>query len=246
MLNLTKEELESLLRFRLGTKQTGSLFSVKGNMLLDEDFLERYAEDMKDRLNDPNQKVAASMLVKRSGMLAALHFYLFTVCGKRLPAAPASVSWEIEADDRGWTPSFYFHKGAELIEADRSEELKRLTEDIFRRHLGGLIAACRRAFSISKHILWENIAVYLYWMYDTLLEDPKLKARAAQDFHFLLFEAEPGLFEEGADENPLKRFYPGQHAEDRTRTTCCLYYATDENGVKCRTCPRNKHKERVS
>ncbi|RCK12625.1 DUF2573 family protein [Bacillus licheniformis] len=51
---------------------------------------------------------------------------------------------------------------------------------------------------------------------------------------------------EGEDENPLKRFYPGQHAEDRTRTTCCLYYATDENGVKCRTCPRNKHKERVS
>ena len=38
MLNLTKEELESLLRFRLGTKQTGSLFSVKGNKLLDEDF----------------------------------------------------------------------------------------------------------------------------------------------------------------------------------------------------------------
>lgn len=70
MLNLTKEELESLLRFRLGTKQTGSLFSVKGNMLLDEDFLGRYAEAIKDRLNAPNQKVAASMLVKRGGMLA--------------------------------------------------------------------------------------------------------------------------------------------------------------------------------
>lgn len=145
------------------------------------------------------------MLVKRSGMPAALHFYLFTVWGKRLPTAPASVSWEIEADDRGWMPSFYFHKGAELIEADRTEELKRLTEDIFRCHLGGLIAACRRVFSISKHILWENIAVYLYWMYDTLLEDPKLKARAAQDFHFLLYEAEPGLFEEGADENPPQK-----------------------------------------
>ena len=141
MLNLTKEELESLLRFRLGTKQTGSLFSVKGNMLLDEDFLGRYAEAIKDRLNAPNQKVAASMLVKRGGMLAALHFYLFTVCGKRLPADPASVSWEIEADDQGWTPSFYFHKGAELIEGDRTEELKKLTEDIFRRHLGGMIEA---------------------------------------------------------------------------------------------------------
>ncbi|MDI5788322.1 hypothetical protein PO124_07560 [Bacillus licheniformis] len=42
---------------------------------------------------------------------------------KRLPADPASVSWEIEADDQGWTPSF-ISQGAELIEGDRTEELK--------------------------------------------------------------------------------------------------------------------------
>ena len=50
------------------------------------------------------------MLVKRGGMLAALHFYLFTVCGKRLPADPASVSWEIEADDQDGRRRFIFTK----------------------------------------------------------------------------------------------------------------------------------------
>lgn len=33
MLNLKEKELESLLRFRLGTKRTGSLLSVKGGQL---------------------------------------------------------------------------------------------------------------------------------------------------------------------------------------------------------------------
>nr|MDH3153324.1 hypothetical protein [Bacillus licheniformis] len=98
MLNLTKEELESLLRFRLGTKQTGSLFSVKGNMLLDEDFLGRYAEAIKDRLNAPNQKVAASMLVKRGGMLAAAAF--LSVYGLR-KTAPSRPGFRIVGDRSG-------------------------------------------------------------------------------------------------------------------------------------------------
>ncbi|KAA6450585.1 IucA/IucC family C-terminal-domain containing protein [Bacillus swezeyi] len=249
MLNLKKEELESLLRFRLGTKQTGSLLSVKGSMLLNEDFLRSYVQDIKDRLNAPNQKVAASMMIKRCGMLAVMHFYLFTVYGKRLPRGPASMSWEIEGDDEGWAPLFYFTEGAEPAEGNRREALEQLTEDIFRNHVGRLIAACRRACSVSKQILWENIAVYLFWMYETLqteMTDLKLREQAAQDFHFLLYEAQPGLFEEDADENPLGRFYPGHDGDDRIRATCCLYYATDQNGVTCSTCPRKKRKERVS
>ncbi|MFN2744192.1 IucA/IucC family C-terminal-domain containing protein [Bacillus sp. z60-18] len=249
MLNLNKEELESLLRFRLGTKQTGSSLSVKGSQLLDEDFLGSYVQDIKDRLNAPNPKVAASMIIKRCGMLAALHFYLFTVYGKRLPTEASSVSWEIDPDDEGWLPSFYFAEGAEPAGENRRNALQTLMEDIFRNHIGRLIASCRKACSISKHILWENIAIYLYWMYETLqteTADSNVKERAASDFHFLLYEAHPDLFEEGAAENPLNRFYPGRDVKDRTRATCCLYYTTDKSGRKCSTCPTNKRKERVS
>ncbi|EME73104.1 (2Fe-2S)-binding protein [Bacillus sonorensis] len=246
MLNLKEKELESLLRFRLGTKRTGSLLSVKGGQLLNEDFLKRYLHEMKGRLNAPNEKVAASLMLKSCGMLVALHFYLFTVFGKRLPGDPSLMSWEIDDESQGWLPSFYFDRGAEIAEGSREEQLKKLTEDVFKHHVSQLITSCCQTCSISKRILWENIAVYLFWMYGTVqteMTDPEMKKRAKRDFYFLLYEAEPELF--GLSEHPFAGFYPGQ-AKEQTRSTCCLYYATDKNGVTCSTCPRKKQKERVS
>ncbi|MBU8785483.1 MULTISPECIES: IucA/IucC family C-terminal-domain containing protein [Bacillus] len=248
MLNLTEKELESLLRFGLGTKRTGSLLSVKGDRLLHAGFLKRYLGKMKGGLNAPNEKVAASLMMKRCGMMTALHFYLFTVCGKRLPADPSLMSWEIDDGGQGWAPSFYFEHEAEIVQENRRQELEKLTEGVFKHHVDKLITACFQACSISKKILWENIAVYLFWMYETLqteISDQELKKRAEQDFYYILYEAEPDLFGTDVCENPLAKFYQGQDAE-QTRSTFCLYYATDKSGATCSTCPRKKQKERVS
>ena len=150
------------------------------------------------------------MLVKRGGMLAALHS--LSVYGLR-KTAPSRPGFRIVGDRSGWMKDgrrrFIFTKVLSFIEGDRTEELKKLTEDIFRRHLGGMIEACRQTFSISKHILWENIAVYLYWMYDMLRRNPKVKSTGGARFPFSSFyEAEPGLFDEGEDKTLSKGFIP--------------------------------------
>lgn len=63
--------------------------------------------------------------------------------------------------------------------------------------------------NISKTILWENVAIYIYWLYEKDLlshENDEIRKRTKEDFHYLINEA-PGNIFRNCNRNPLKKYY---------------------------------------
>ncbi|MCG3005583.1 hypothetical protein KZ291_33940, partial [Escherichia coli] len=57
---------------------------------------------------------------------------------------------------------------------------------------------------ISKRVLWENIAVYLLWLYDQLKEDNNVnQLQLEDDFTYLFYEAAGNQFGQ-YEVNPLR------------------------------------------
>ena len=83
----------------------------------------------------------------------------------------------------------------------------------------------------SKLILWDNIAIYLFWLYETVLpknrRTQKYRIEPKEDFDYLISEAPETLFG-NEHTNPIKRYYHKKvYIEDlqeevRVRTTCCF------------------------
>lgn len=120
---------------------------------------------------------------------------------------------------------------------------------MFADNLGRVWSALSRDTGVSKAILWENTAIYVYWLYEnSFAEGAKGEelARVQEDFHYLLHDAPAVLF--GDRKNPLhtfntpKRTTMVSETPIRVRKTCCLYYlAADEPDDYCPTCPKLKH-----
>jgi ferric iron reductase protein FhuF len=161
-----------------------------------------------------------------------------SVWNKRLVLSPERI-W-LETDDRVamWMPMFRFEKlEAEECASCRSQWREETVRRLFAKHVFPLIAKLQKTTKISSYILWENIAIYIYWIYETLLNDETLAhihPQLRDDFRFLVHEADGELFGT-LRQNPLKRFWKG-NAGVKQRTTCCLYYQT-EGGTHCQTCP---------
>ena len=110
-----------------------------------------------------------------------------------------SISYEnvsIETDDNEtlWLPSFHFaNLKTETFEEDRDKWRKTCIESLFKVHFFPLIDFLARTTKVSKLILWENIAVYIYWFYETVLVEEGIqetvKSRAKEDFQFIIFHA---------------------------------------------------------
>ncbi|MFC7442420.1 IucA/IucC family C-terminal-domain containing protein [Laceyella putida] len=126
---------------------------------------------------------------------------------------------------------------------DREAWRERLVIQLVQRHVTPLWHQLHRVTSVPLSILWENTAVYVYWLYETKLADltGEEKKRAEADFQYLLQEAPASLFREKVQ--PLGRYYTPKcwpaHAPEpiRVRRTCCLYYQVGD--TTCKTCPRN-------
>ena len=106
--------------------------------------------------------------------------------------------------------------------------------------------AISKSAKISKMILWENVAVYIFWLYEKILsqaEDHEVKERAQEDFSFLIETAIGKLFGR-YHSNPIAGFHTEpvyQEESDtyiRIRKTCCFSYLLKDKGSYCKTCPR--------
>lgn len=236
---LSAEEIKALETYRLSTVQTNSPLSIRVDRLLEEGALIHYLEKVRKKLGASNNVVAASMLIKRYSFLVAMSLYTMSVWNKRLVLSPERI-W-LETDDSAdiWLPTFRFEKlDAERCIGCRDQWREETVSQIFAKHLFPLIEKLRNTTKISVHILWENIAIYIYWIYEKLIGDETLvhvHERLCDDFHYLVHGADGAVFGTPG-QNPLKRFWKGD-SSSRQRSTCCLYYQTDR-GSHCRTCPR--------
>lgn len=243
---LNKDEIEELMPFRFAAVEKESEFSIRLNELFNESSLITYLEKIGPSIGSPNIKVTASIFVKWYAFLPVIVLYAMTVWNKKVNLSFHQISLQTE-EVNNWLPTFYFHdKDAEAVCADREIWRETVLKDIFSNHVHRLILQIAQDTKQSKLILWENISIYLFWLYESVLlksDDKEIQKRAKEDFYYLVQEA-PGYLFGNERENPVRKFFENKKIVDknqeelRMRTTCCLFYMLKGSPKCCNTCPK--------
>ncbi|MEH7384143.1 IucA/IucC family C-terminal-domain containing protein [Bacillus sp. JJ1521] len=248
---LLETEIEQLKEFRFSDRQFHSSFSSPMMELFKEEKIKLYLENVGRKISAPDNRVAASMFMKRYGFFAVLNLYAMTVLNKQLNVSLSNISLETSDEEKiwYWNPKFYF-SDLQTVSAPSDTRDKWRDETIyaiFHDHIHEVLMTLTKHTGLSKKVLWENVAIYVYWLYESVLANPKFddKRKIIQDdFEYLVKKAEGNLFGAIAF-NPLSRYFgikvyrPEYDSHIRTRKTCCLYYKTTSSEDRCKTCPLN-------
>lgn len=246
---LNEQEISILTRFRLAPREEQSdLLIEMENFLLNDKEFSLYFALLKDKIGSPNDIVTASIFMKRYAFLAVISLYAMTAWNKRLKVDFDNIIMVSNVQEELWLPLILF-KDLSYIEVKPGDNREKWREEtvrgLFADHLLSIIDHLKLKTKISKYILWENIALYIFWLYETMFLDEKdsiIKERAAADFSYLVKEA-PGELFGGYQKNPLMRyktdpiFIPQYGKEVRVRKTCCFSCELMKNPKRCNTCP---------
>jgi len=233
------EELAHLQKYRFKPNLTNSLNVIE---LLDDVFLQDFLKKLANIIGAPNEKTAASMFIKRYAFVAVMSLYTMTAWNKKLDVSLENLKMEAPEPGKTWLPSISLVDDTlqDWNGENRHKWREEIVSNLFAANIDIMINKLANIAGISRLILWENIAVYLFWLYETELKAHK-SSNVFDDFTFLLFEGEGPLF--GAcNLNPLQRFYGGKpnmvkwDNEVRIRNTCCFSYQL-QAGKRCKTCP---------
>ncbi|MBT2687514.1 (2Fe-2S)-binding protein [Bacillus sp. ISL-47] len=244
MIRLTEKQAEALTPFRLSPDSANSPLSIDVIDLLDPKKAGEYLAAVKEHIGAKDEKTAASILVKRYAFLPVIYLYSMTAWNLRLNISHENLSLEGQEKGELWLPAFRFKSlVGECAGADREQWREESIRALFSGHVFPILDNIAKEAKISKLILWENIAIYLFWLYETVLPGETSAAeQAAEDFKFIMEEASGDLFG-GYNQNPLKRYhnekiFVGSKGKlVRPRKTCCFSYLTD-SGKRCGTCPQ--------
>jgi len=237
---LSEQELMQLREYRFNTSLE---HSFKAADLLDESLLKDFMKNFADIIGAPAEKVAASIFIKRYAFLAVVSLYAMTAWNKKLNVSLDNVKMEHAEQGENWLPSFSLKDTSVQNLApnqNRSEWRNSVLKDLFANNIDPIISKLEKTVGISKLILWENIAVYLFWLYESELKDSG-NTNAKDDFRYLILEAEGQLFGR-YNRNPLQKYFVEKtYLEDRgeevrIRKTCCFSYQLP-TGKRCKTCP---------
>ncbi|WP_209121381.1 IucA/IucC family C-terminal-domain containing protein [Alkalihalobacillus sp. BA299] len=217
--------------------------------MFDRDQLANYLNMVQKELQAPDLKVAASAFSKRySYLIVVPAFYSLYMLNKQLNMSVNNLYLMSSASSERWLPRIYL-KDQRAYTPDTTEEREcsrnQLIESIFVNHLSPLWNELSEVCKIPKPILWENTAVYTFWIFESLLQrtdiPSELRDAIKVDFEFLLYEAQASIFK-SLNENPIRAFYCEKTNLDgkqvRVRKTCCFYYALSKDGDMCNGCPR--------
>ncbi|WP_175478156.1 IucA/IucC family C-terminal-domain containing protein [Bacillus sp. UNCCL13] len=247
MSELSKQEQEELSEFRLsfiGDKKE----AIHTVQFLDPLFLKTYLQELSLKIGSPSLKVTASIFMKRYAFLAVIGLFAMSRWDKRIDLSMKNVWLENASNSFIWLPAFSLDNPV-AVELDstteRDEWRKSVIDELFSQHISLLIEQLNKVTKISKLILWENIAVYVFWLYETVLSgagDEERQQMIENDFKFIFTGAGGQLYGQ-YNHNPLARFnHPKKHfvetnEEIRIRKTCCFSYKLGSSMKRCKTCP---------
>jgi ferric iron reductase protein FhuF len=245
---LTANEIEILANYRFVVSEPEEEVQINFKPFMDESTMGAYLERFNEGLEAPDAKTAASVFMKRHAFLAVLYLYSMSAFNKKLDVSPGNIILADAIKDGLWLPEFYLKSKTAEVCPEEQRELWRMeaVRHLFVDNLVPVMEAISKSAKISKMILWENVAVYIFWLYEKILNESgnyEVKLRAADDF-FYLVESAPGKLFGKYHKNPLSRFYqkPIYQEENNTftriRKTCCYSYRLKEKGGYCKTCPR--------
>jgi ferric iron reductase protein FhuF len=231
---LVENNLSSLQKYRL-RPVTNKSFNV--GKLVDKAFAIDFMKNLALSIGSPSERTAASIFIKRYAFIAVISLYAMTTANRKLNLSLDNIEMEEADSGKDWLPMISLKDSSieEWDGEDRNEWRKGVYRDLFANNIYPLIEHFEKTFKVSKLILWENIAVYLFWLYETELKDSE-NPNAQNDFRFLLMEAEGNLF--GSYHlNPITKYYSKKNYPDeiRIRKTCCFTYQLGSK--RCKTCP---------
>lgn len=235
--------LDKLSKLRLTTEKINSPLSIETSNLQDEQYLGKYLDTLSCFIGASNSKVAASIFVKRYAFLPVIYLYAMTAWNEKLNISYENVSLETDEREKLWLPSFHFQSlETETCHTDRMKWRTDCIESLFKEHVYPIVDILSRTTKVSKLILWENIAVYIYWLYETVLLEEgtpiEIVNHAKEDFQFIMCQASGNLFGD-YDTNPLKMYYRQKHGIEVRRSTCCYSHLTASKKY-CVTCPHQR------
>ncbi|NUH85547.1 hypothetical protein HUN92_17775 [Bacillus firmus] len=245
MIKLTGEQAEALGQFRLARDAgKSSPLTIKVENLLDTSQTGAYLDKVKNHLGAPDNKTAASILIKRYAFLPVIYLYCMTSWNVKLDIRHENVTFVSQEREGLWLPGFRFTRlQGQSADTDREQWREDAVRTLFNGHIFPLINRIASEAKISKLILWENIAIYLFWLYEKILPLETHSVRAAEDYRFILEEASGNLF--GCEyTNPFKKFDSRKMVIENTgtavrhRKTCYYSYLTS-SGKRCGTCPHS-------
>ncbi|NYE03742.1 siderophore-iron reductase FhuF [Bacillus niacini] len=231
---LTENDLSPLQKYRL-KPETGQSFNVA--KLMDKTFALDFMRNLAYSIGSPSERAAASIFIKRYAFIAVISLFAMTAANKKLNLSLENIEMEEAERGKDWIPMISL-KDTSIQEwngQDRDEWREGVYRDLFANNIYPIIEHFEKTFKVSKLILWENIAVYLFWLYETELKESE-NPTVLSDFRFLIMEAKGNLFGE-YNLNPIKKYYSKKNPPDeiRMRKTCCFTY---QLGCKrCKTCP---------
>ncbi|MCL6572514.1 MAG: (2Fe-2S)-binding protein [Bacillus sp. (in: Bacteria)] len=237
---LTSVEILLLQKYRLSESLLNPFNVVD---LQDEGFLRDFIKNLADTIGAPTEKIAAPIFIKRYAFLAVISLYAMSAWNKKVDVSLENVSMEnFDSGKEPWLPLFSLTDGRFEDWNGENRDLWRKTilKDLFANNIYPIIEKLEKTFQISKLILWENIAVYLFWLYENELKDSG-NENVENDFRYLILEAEGQLF--GPYHlNPFHKYFGEKmyseewDKEIRIRKTCCFSYQLPA-GKRCKTCP---------
>ncbi len=237
---LMDQEITILQKYRFCTDLKKSFDIID---LLDDQFLMKFMKNLADVIKAPSEKAAASIFIKRYSFVAVMSLYAMSVWNKKIDISLDKLKMELPEKDKEWLPLFSLKEV--YIEdwkgTNRTGWRRRVFHDLFAENICLLIEKFEKTFHISSLVLWENIAVYLFWLYETELKDI-VNNQISEDFRYLILEAEGQLFGR-YNENPLQKYFSEKtYASDRgeevrVRKTCCFNYQLQGSLMRCKTCP---------
>ncbi|MGM8215423.1 (2Fe-2S)-binding protein [Bacillaceae bacterium W0354] len=216
--------------------------SVSLDELLDEEFLLSYLNDISEYFNTDNIFIVGSQLMKRLAFNVVLPpLYLMTVHRMKLDLDFRKMWIAPNIVGDLWLPNLYLEDFT--VEELPDDERKTYLSELFNK-INDLVNVISKVTRVPKPNLWENMAVYIYWLYEKKFKDDRfvdVADRVAMDFEFLVHRLGADAFDGMC--NQLKNFYWGRRIEEdgtRIRRTCCFHYGANEARKTCKTCPHTE------
>ncbi|WP_347862516.1 IucA/IucC family C-terminal-domain containing protein [Salimicrobium sp. PL1-032A] len=218
---------------------------IEAEELLTREGMEKLLNHLHIYMESESFLTTGSLLGKRFGYYAVtVPIVLMTVFDKFPDVSPENAAYVRIDENPKWFPKYRLkNKEVTVPEGDRREWIEENLRQLFRNHLTPQFFHIHRTTRISKKVLWESVAVYLFWLYERKLPewyDGEELEELRKDFHFIVDEMDGEPF--GEKKNPLTYFksQPVLESGARERKCCCLSYRLHEESTFCKVCPHLK------
>lgn len=243
---LLTDEWALLAALGLKTYQQDEPLAIDSSKLLDDALCLATLQKIQPEIGAPNLKITASLVMKRVAFLTlAPVLYSMSRFDKGLNATLENSVFEYPLKNRLWLSKMPLKSTSiSICRSDRDAWRESVLTAVFSGNLSLLVEQFYALTKVPKCILWENIAVRVFSIYERRILmniSEEIRAQAQSDYEFLLDTKTSALF--GLDENPLTRFHRKtlktalSDEAVRVRRTCCYYYQATQPSEYCSNCP---------